>query len=586
MSDVVIENPVINSPFAEPSRHFVFAHDGITNQVAEGRRDSSFFIPIAPVKRKGPQLSFDTEWTLDRMRPNDLVNRVRIEVRRWRQGGYVGVTPTTRRLLDHWQDPQRERRLFFCQVEAAETAIFIAEAAGRYGVPWIENALRRENEAYNGALDRTALKIATGGGKTVVMAMLIAWQALNKVANRRDDRFSDRFLLVTPGITVRDRLRVLAPSAPDSYYREMDIVPADLLDDLNRATVEITNYHAFIRREKGEASKLTKQILKAGRDADAFLETPQEMVSRVCRAFGGRRSGIVVLNDEAHHCYRRKAEASEGEPLTAEEKREAEQAAKAAEVWLTGLEAVRAKLGLKAVYDLSATPFFLKGSGYGEGLLFPWVVSDFALIDAIESGIVKVPRVPVADDRAVGDLPTYRNLWIHIKDALPKGTRAAADDTGEPRLPGDLETALHTLYGNYVKSYDAWAQADTAMPPVFIVVCNNTRVSKRVFDYVAGWEKALPDGTTVLVPGRLPLFSNVEQGIKRSHPHALLVDSVELESGSGMTPESKKAATAGLRREFSPARPPGLGGGHCALGLVDAVAHEPCGGSPVQGYQG
>jgi len=500
MADVVIDNPVINSPYAEPSKHFVFAHDGITNQV-----------------------------------------------------------------------------------EAAETAIFITEVATRHGVSWIENSLSQENAAYNGTLSRMAFKIATGGGKTLVMAMLIAWHALNKAASRQDDRFSDKFLVVTPGITVRDRLRVLRPSAPDSYYADMDLVLADMLDELHRATVEITNYHAFIRREKGEASRLTKEILASGRGADAFLETPEEMVSRVCRAFGGRRSGIVVINDEAHHCYRRKADVAEAEPLTADEKREAEQAAKAAEVWLTGLEATKAKLGVKVVYDLSATPFFLKGSGYGEGMLFPWVVSDFALID---SGIVKVPRVPVADDRGVGDLPTYRNLWVHIKDALPKGTRAAADEGGEPRLPGHLEAALHTLYENYAKSYDAWERADTAMPPVFIVVCNNTRVSKRVFDYVAGWEKALPDGTTVLVPGRLPLFSNVEQGIKRSHPHALLVDSVELESGSGMTPESKKAATAGLRREFSPARPPGLGGGHCALGLVDAVAHEPCGGSPVQGYQG
>src|SRR5579864_1083777 len=427
MPDVIIENPIINSPYEEPGRHFVFAQTGITNEIAQGRRESSFFIPIAPVKRRGAQLAFDTEWTLDRMRTNDLINRIRTEVQHWRKGGYVGITPTTRRLLEHWQSPDRERRLFFCQLEAAETAIFVAEVASRYGVAWIDNEIKATNKVYNEALDRIALKIATGGGKTVVMGMLMAWQCLNKYANRQDDRFSDRFLIVTPGITVRDRLRVLKPSDPDNYYAAMDLTPAELLENLNQATVEITNYHAFIRREKVEATKLTKQILKKGRSADAFLETPEEMVSRVCRAFGGRRAGIVVINDEAHHCYRRKVDEPEAEQLTAEEKREAEQAAKAAEVWLTGLEAVKRKLGIKAVYDLSATPFFLKGSGYGEGKLFPWVISDFALIDAIESGIVKVPRVPVSDDRSIGELPTYRNLWVNIKDALPKGTRATAD---------------------------------------------------------------------------------------------------------------------------------------------------------------
>lgn len=545
MPDVVIENPVLNSPFEEPSQHFVFAREGITNQVADGRRESAFFIPIAPVKRRGPQVAFDTEWTLDRMQPNALINRIRAQVGIWRQGGYVGITPTTRRLLEHWRDPGRERRLFFCQVEAAETAIFIAEVATRYGVPWIENTLRQENERYNGGLPRIAFKIATGGGKTVVMAMLIAWQTLNKAANRQDDRFADRFLVVTPGITVRDRLRVLKPGSPDNYYLAMDLVPADLIDTLNLATIEITNRHTFQRREKVDAAKLTKDLLKHGHDGDAFLETPQEMVNRACRAFGGRRSGIIVINDEGHHCYRKASEAAV-EQLTADEKREAEEAAKAAEMWIKGLEAVKAKLGVKIIYDLSATPFFLRGSGYREGTLFPWVVSDFALIDAIEAGIVKVPRVPVADDRGVGELPTYRNLWVHIKDALPKGTRAAADAGGEPQLPGHLEAALHTLYENYVKSFQEWEQAGSDRPPVFIVVCNNTRVSKRVFDYLAGWEKPLLDGATVLVPGRLPLFSNVQDGRWRSSPNALLVDSVALNSGDGMTPEFKKAAATEL----------------------------------------
>src|SRR5260370_27289368 len=182
----VIETPVINSPYEEPRGQFVFDNEGIPNQTAEGRRVSRFFIPIAPPKRKESKLQIEGMMTADRMRPNVLITRIREEVALWRQGGYRGVSPTTRRLLDHWLDPNRDRRLFFCQIEAAETAIFIGEAAGRGGVPWIENELRRINTDHNGALYRIAFKIATRGGKTLGMAMLIAWQALNTSATRHD----------------------------------------------------------------------------------------------------------------------------------------------------------------------------------------------------------------------------------------------------------------------------------------------------------------------------------------------------------------------------------------------------------------
>ncbi len=539
----MIENPILNSPYREPSRHFLFGPDGITGQVTEGRRESTFFIPIAPPKKRGAQLLLEPIMTADRMRPNELINRIRTEVELWRKGGYRGITPVSRRLLEHWTDPERDRKLFFCQVEAAETAIFLGEVATKHGVAWIENELRRVNDDYNGALYRIAIKIATGGGKTLVMAMLIAWQVLNKQANRTDARFSERFLVVTPGITVRDRLRVLKPADPDNYYEAMDLVPPDLLSGLGQATIELTNYHAFIRRETIEASKTTKQILANGGPANQFQETPEEMVNRVCRVFGSKKSGIVVMNDEAHHCHRRRPEPEEDEPaLTGDDKKEAEREAQTAAVWISGLEAIRDKLGVKVVYDLSATPFFLRGSGYIEGTLFPWVVSDFALIDAIEAGIVKVPRVPVADDRATGDLPTYRNLWINVREKLPKGTRGAVDGSAEPKLPGDLEGALQMLYEDYERSCKDWENAGIETPPVFIVVANNTRVSKLIFDHIAGWEKTLPTGDKVRVPGRLPRFTNVVDGDWSARPQTLLVDSVELESGE-MSKEFKAIAS-------------------------------------------
>ncbi len=221
MPDVVIENPVINSPFVEPGRHFVFGEDGITNKIADSRRRSSYFVPIPPPKKKSADQITLGDWLGERIQENDFINRVRERVAIWRQGDYQGVTSTTRGLLDYWIDPGR--KLFFCQIEALETAIYLTEVASRHGDAWIQNTLSRENEVANPGLDRVAFKMATGSGKTVVMAMLIAWHVLNKLANPQDRRFSDTFLIVTPGITIRDRLRVLKPNDPNNYYVERDL---------------------------------------------------------------------------------------------------------------------------------------------------------------------------------------------------------------------------------------------------------------------------------------------------------------------------------------------------------------------------
>ncbi len=544
MKQVVIDNPVLNSPFKEPARHFRFTEEGITNEIVEERRKSSYFIPIAQPKKKGLQLRFETEWTQDRIEENKFINRVRAQVDKWRKGRYQGITKTTARLLEYWTDPEREKGLFFCQVEALETAIYITEVAKKFNDAWIENELRAFNEEANPALFRIAFKMATGSGKTVVMAMLIAWHTLNKLSNPQDARFSDTFLIVTPGITIRDRLRVLLPNDPQNYYRQRDILPSDLLEELGKAKILITNFHAFKQRELISAGKITKQVLSKGKE-NAFTETPDQMVRRVCRELGNKKN-IIVINDEAHHCYRRKPD-SNGEVLSGEEKKEAERREEEARVWISGLEAVKAKIGIKAVYDLSATPFFLRGSGYSEGTLFPWVVSDFSLIDAIESGIVKVPRVPVADDSMTGEQPTYRDLWGRIKGNLPHKGRKTEKYAGEPKLPKELQGALHSLYGNYEKYYKLWegnkeAQAKGLTPPVFIVVCNNTNVSKLVFDYIAGWQKELPDGSPALVPGELSIFSNVKDGSWTSRPNSILIDSEQLESGEAMSKDFKQIA--------------------------------------------
>jgi len=538
-----IENPVINSPFVEPARHFKVVDGQVAGEIEPRRRPSEFFVPVAKPKKASPQLALQFGGGT-RQQPNEIVNEVRQAVERWRVQGYPHTTSTTKDLLAHWRAEDRERRLFFCQIEAAETAIYLTEAAQKLADTKALNQIRDDNAKYNDSLPRLAFKMATGSGKTVVMAMLIAWQALNKLADPFDRRFSHRFLIVTPGITIRDRLRVLLPNDPHTFYRTMDLVTPEQLERLQAATVEITNYHAFIRREKVEAAGLTKRIL-AGPDGNTgrFRETPGEMVRRVARVFGTAKD-IVVLNDEAHHCYApAPPELAAETPLDQEERAEARQNQEEARVWFEGLRAVRDKLGIRAVFDVSATPFFLRGSGYPEGTLFPWVVSDFGLMDAIESGIVKVPRVPVADDSMVGELPKYRDLWLHVRDGLPrKGLRDTTVGEGEPTLPKELEGALQALYADYERAFGEWQGAGMGRPPVFIVVCANTSVSKLVHDWIAGYDRQLPDGTIVAVPGHLPLFSNVDGGGWRYRPVSLLIDSMQLDRGDALDPAFKKAA--------------------------------------------
>lgn len=560
MSDRVIDNPIINSPYGRPTRHFAFDSDGITDRIEDGRRPSSFFIPVPRPRKRGQQLELQV-FTEDDIRLNKQVNDVRERVDAWREAGWPNVTPTTRRLLEYWGDPERDNKLLFCQREAVETAIFLAEGATKWHGSWINNDLDAHNAEYNNGLSRVALKMATGTGKTIVMAMLIAWQTINKVHAPYDKTFAKRFLVVAPGLTIRDRLRVLLPEDPGNYYRERDLVPAEFTDDLGQAKIVITNFHSFQLRETRfgrSANGNTKALVAPGRP-DPFLETPAQMVSRVLRELGGS-SEIVVFNDEAHHCYRGRVGEPEPDADTIEnlrgyERKEAVDRVEDARVWFSGLEAIRSKVGIKKVYDLSATPFFLAGSGYREGTLFPWVVSDFSLIDAIEAGIVKIPRVPV-DDNRVANRVTYLNLWEEVRDSLPKGGRKSNQGFTSADLPGPLTGALHSLYGSYQKAFEAWEKSEAAShgqpPPVFIVVCSNTTVSQAVYDWIGGFDRE-QGGHVLPTAGQLPLFSNVTDGQWLHRPRTILVDAAEFESGK-LSPEFRGAAAreiAEFKQEYT-----------------------------------
>jgi len=568
MSNPFFDHPILNSPYACPQRHWELDSDGQpTQQILETRRPAEFITPIPkPKKRKKvakqEEMLFDEGLSLSTEAQQyditSIINQVRQAVDTWRSLPNVNqwqVTPETARLLQHWRHHNFSGvRPFFCQVEATETAIWLTEVA-----PQTKNGkllldhLGSANKDANPELMRLALKLATGAGKTTVMAMLIAWQTINAVRRPTSKHFTRGFLICAPGLTIKDRLRVLQPNDPNSYYKDRELLPSDMLDDMSRAKIVITNYHAFKMRERIELSKGGRQLLQ-GRTGDAplTLETEGQMLQRVMPDLMGIKN-IMVINDEAHHCYREKPTPDDDEALKGDEKKEADKNNEAARLWISGLEAVNRKLGVTRVMDLSATPFFLSGSGYAEGTLFPWTMSDFSLMDAIECGIVKLPRVPVAQNTPGEEMPTYRDLWENLKKAtprLPRAGRNAAESLDPLKLPLLLQTALQALYGHYEQTFNLWQQHDIKVPPCFIIVCQNTAISKLVYDYVSGFFQKDDEGLPRLVDGRLALFRNFDDttGNPLPRPNTLLIDSEQLEAGDALDDNFRGMAADEIER--------------------------------------
>ena len=557
------ERPILNSPYERPSRHWELDEDGQpTQRIIERRRQAEFISPIPnPLERRGSlqqaEMIYDKKaqklgTESQQYDLTAIINGVRLQVDRWRElpQDQWQVTPETARLLLHWrQDHFGGIRPFFCQVEAAETAIWLTEVATRRraGRDFLDH-LANANDGANPELSRMALKLATGAGKTTVMAMLIAWQTVNAVRRPQSSRFTQGFLVVTPGITIKDRLRVLQPNDPDSSYKGSQLVPNDMLPDLEKAKIVITNYHAFKLRERVELSRGGRSLLQGRGEAIATLETEGQMLQRVMPGLMGLKS-ILVLNDEAHHCYREKPGESEEQALKGDDRKEAEKNREAARLWISGLETVGKKLGVNRVIDLSATPFFLRGSGYSEGTLFPWTMCDFSLMDAIECGIVKLPRVPVADNIPGAEMPKFRNLWEHIRNDMPKKGRGKSSRLDPLSLPVELQTALLALYGHYKKTFEMMREASISVPPCFIVVCNNTSTSKLVYDYISGFHRENEDGSKTFENGRLDLFRNFDDdGTPRPRPRTLLIDSEQLESGEALDRHFRDMAADEIER--------------------------------------
>jgi type III restriction enzyme len=319
MSDQFFSNPILNSPYILPARHWELdAHGHPTQRIVDSRRRADFITPIPKAKkRRGDErqreMVFDEGAGLStekqRYDPNPVINDLRRHLDQWRaisDPAEWRVTPETARLLQYWRHHKFSGvRPFFCQVEAVEAVIWLMEVApkmGKAGEIFLEH-LSNANRDANPELMRLALKLATGAGKTTVMAMLIAWQTLNAVRRPLSKNFSKGFLIVTPGITIRDRLRVLQPNDPDSYYKSRELVPNDMLRELNNARIVITNYHSFMLRERVDVSKVGRSLLQGRGEEMQTTETEGQMIQRVMPDLMGMKS-ILVLNDEAHHCYR------------------------------------------------------------------------------------------------------------------------------------------------------------------------------------------------------------------------------------------------------------------------------------------
>lgn len=556
------DNPILNSPYDEPLLHYATDDEGALDyaQIIQGRRIFSTEIQSIPVKQ-GPQHSlFEVNDRAEEFGSHPI-NLIRKEIKSWRESSYPNTTRVTKELLDYWflnPDRHAEQKLFFAQREAIETTIWLNEVAEKSNAgQHILNRLKEgqvvsaDNPAAN--LPRIAFKMATGTGKTVVMAMQILYHFFNRQEYRNDTRFADYFLVVTPGVTIKNRLAVLfvdieRKTDVADYYHARSLIPYrwdTKLGNLNSRIV-ITNFHAFEPR----TLKGNKRSPFDGKlDAQGQKQEATEDFNRVTRRVLGKfktGSRLLVLNDEAHHCYlpKEKGQSTEGEDTVTENARAA--------VWFNGLTEIASRFKVETIYDLSATPYYLSGSGYPAYSWFPWVVTDFGLIEAIESGLVKIPFLPESDTTQELTMPVLRNLYDHVKNDLPrkgqKRKKSEAKKEGKqpvgeepPKLPPLVNAALAKFHGHYQEDYEK-IRGLFDSPPVFIVVCNNTSVSKEVYKYIAGYEQTLPDGTLRAIPGHFDLFSNYDRTTGKPHkkPPTLLIDSDALENSSQIDDEFKK----------------------------------------------
>lgn len=554
--DLEVPTPILNGPYDEPSAHWLI-REGLMPEEVTGRRKAGYYYR-PPGQRDDDEGVARGDW-----RELTLVNLIRERIKDWREKGRPGITRTTRELLDYWNRENRHPRLFFTQIESVETIIFLNEARQDFlqgiQVPSDEPSDERKAEGYR-AFRRLCCKMATGSGKTTVIGMVAAWSILNKVNDRMDSRFSDVVLVVCPNVTIRNRLSELDPALGDaSLYRTRDLVPERLMPDLTQGKVVITNWHIFepqgmqiggvsakvskagvpVRiREKvtiaaksatgrgkryltqaeldrqvnaglltivGEERDKEGNLRKVEIEAVRYIESDASLINRVLGREVGGKQNFLVMNDEAHHAYRiRSAPEPDEDEEEDDDDGDDDYLAKEATVWVDGLDKIHKHRNINFCVDLSATPYFIGRVGQSTNTVFPWVVSDFGLTDAIESGLVKIPQLAVRDGSG-SEIPGYFNIWRWI---LPKLTPAERGGRkGNPKPEAILKyanTPIAMLGGLWEELRQEWKnRGDEPRPPVFIIVCKNTKIAKVLYEWLA--ENKPPAG---IPPSKLEELQN------------------------------------------------------------------------------
>lgn len=533
---LAVDEPIINNPFEEPGEYWIY-EEGQPKRMS-GRRPAGYYFRTG--KRPDAQIGMFVE---EQFKELELVNKIRQKVKEWREEGYKGATGVTERLLQHWNLADRERKLFFCQIEAAETIIYLTEILPKNpkGIT-IPLDVPLESDLVKGykPLMRYGCKMATGSGKTIVMGMLAAWSVINKAQYRQDKRFSDAVLFVCPNITIWERLQVLYPSNPNNYYEKFDIVPRSMLDMLTKGNFFVTNWHAFLPVDDSRR----RSVIQRG------AESEKAFCNRVLKELGGKEN-ILVFNDEAHHAYRPAPYVPEEEikKLTGEERKKIQEEKEEATIWIGGLDKINFARKINFCVDMSATPFYIQGSGYPEGSPLPWLVSDFGLVDAIESGIVKIPRVPV-DDNSGQPIPKYFQLWKTINESLPASEKATQRRKPKPEsIFRESEGALATLASEWKKTFEDFTRDKQPVPPVMICVCDNTDLSELIYEYISGEKmvenKEAKKKDRIFTGGNLfrELLGNNEKFQPTMRIDTKLLNEAESEDGT----QTKQEVAQGLR---------------------------------------
>lgn len=555
-----VEHPIINSPFVEPTSHWKIEADKLPVQ-EPGRRRASYFYRVPEGKGRGRSSSSEIDLFESEIGEEvelEVVNAIRERVAEWRVGvrsdgvPYDGVSHVTRELIDLWRSEERKERLFFAQIEAAETIIFLVEASASYlrglpNVPRDEPSSEAKSDGVR-AFSRYACKMATGTGKTTVMGMLAAWSILNRVATPSDGRFSDTVLIVCPNVTIRERLKELDPARGDlSLYRTRQLVPPHRMEELRRGEVMIANWHRLARKEAGTVNGVHAKVAKTGEAVEVvknagkrnesvevkYYESEKAWFRRIRSELGSGRGSSprwLIFNDEAHHAYRRGDAASDADAgqFLDDDKNLAKKNMREATIWIEGLDRIGKRAGGRShgiglCVDLSATPFYIQGSGNEVGKPFPWIVSDFGLLDAIESGLVKIPQISTRDQTGARQAAYFR-IWRWMQD------RAEEEGFGRELTPqvvlkyaplpiNLLATEWHDRFLEW--EVETGGGSRRAVPPVFIVVCRDIAIAKEVHDWLANgndqhgaapeWFKNEP-GREVTVRIDSRVVEDIEQG--------------------------------------------------------------------------